>query len=77
VLWFGSMASVETACGDLLAGHPEATKIIFHLGGLGRIDLSAAMMLKRLMENAQQAGLHVEFVDVQPMAKSWVERVWS
>jgi SulP family sulfate permease len=77
VLWFGSMASVETACTDLLADHPEATKITFHLGGLGRIDLSAAMMLRHLMEDARQAGLHVELVDVPPMAKSWVERVWS
>lgn len=76
VLWFGSMASVETACTDLLADHPEAAKIIFHLGGLGRIDLSAAMMLQRLMDDARQAGLHVELVDVPPMAKSWVERVW-
>lgn len=77
VLWFGSMAAVETACSDLLADHPEATMITFHLGGLGRIDLSAAMMLRRLMEDARQAGLQVELTDVPPMAKGWVERVWK
>ena len=48
----------------------------WHLGGLGRIDLSAAMLLQELIVNTQHAGLDVELLEVPPMAKSWVTRIW-
>jgi SulP family sulfate permease len=76
VLWFGSAYTVEVEFAKLLAEHPEAEDIKLHLGGLGRIDLSAAMMFKQLMEDAKAAGMKVELIDVPPMAKSWVDRVW-
>jgi SulP family sulfate permease len=77
VLWFGSTASVETTFIELLASHPETTMIKFHLGGLGRIDLTAAIMLQHFMGDARKAGLTIELIDVPPMAQSWVKRVWS
>ncbi len=77
VLWFGSSAVVEEKLNEALARHKDATKLDLHLGGLGRIDLSAALMLKRLMADAEKAGLEVELVSVPPMARSWVERVWA
>lgn len=77
VLWFGSVYTVEAAFTDLLANNPEAKDVKLHLGGLGRIDLSAAIMFKRLMEDAKAAGMTVELLDVPPMAKSWVDRVWQ
>ena len=76
VLWFGSAYTVEEEFAKLLAQYPEATDIKLHLGGLGRIDLSAAIMFKQLMEDGKTAGLKVELLDVPPMAQSWVERVW-
>ena len=77
VLWFGSAYTVEAEFTKLLAKHPEVTDIKLHLGGLGRIDLSAAIMFKQLMEDAKAAGIKVELLDVPPMAKSWVARVWQ
>jgi len=77
VLWFGSAYSVEAEFTKLLAKYPECTDVKLHLGGLGRIDLSAAIMFKQLMEDAKAAGTKVELLNVPPMAKSWVERVWQ
>ncbi|WP_179131003.1 SulP family inorganic anion transporter [Candidatus Entotheonella palauensis] len=77
VLWFGSAYTVEAEFAELLAKHPEVTDVKLHLGGLGRIDLSAAIMFKQLMEDAKTAGMKVELLDVPPMAKSWVDRVWQ
>jgi SulP family sulfate permease len=76
VLWFGSSFSVETVLTNLLVQYPEVKEVKLHLGGLGRIDLSAAMMLRQFLEDAKQAGVKIELLDVPPMAKSWVERVW-
>ncbi len=77
VLWFGSSANVEEQINDALALHKDVKRLEFHLGGVGRVDLSAALMLKRLKEDAEQAGLEVEFSGIPPMARSWVERIWE
>jgi SulP family sulfate permease len=76
VLWFGSAPLLEEQFIRLLAEHPDVRAVQWHLGGVGRIDLSAAMLLQQLIANAQQAGLDVELIEVPPMAKSWVARVW-
>lgn len=77
VLWFGSAPLVEDALNEALERHEHAQELVLRLGSLGRIDLSAAMMLGRLMDDAREAGLTVRYVDVPPMAASWVKRVWS
>lgn len=76
VLWFGSLASLETTFTTLLAEHPDVQEVQLHLGGLGRIDLNGAITLKQLMDDIKQAEIKVELLEVPPMAKSWVERVW-
>ena len=76
VLWFGSVSSFEAKFTALLTENPDLREVCLHFGGLGRIDLSAAMILKQLMDDARQAGLEIKLCDVPPMAKSLVERVW-
>ena len=76
VLWFGSAASFEEMFTALLAENPDVHVVRLHLGGLGRIDLSAAIVLKQLLDDAERAGLDITLIEVPPMAKSWVERVW-
>jgi sulfate permease, SulP family len=76
VLWFGSAPLLEEEFTFLLAEYPDMRAVRWHLGGLGRIDLSAAMVLQKLTANAQHAGLDVELLEVPPMAKSWIARVW-
>ncbi len=59
VLWFGTARMLEDRFIDLLAGHSEATQLIIHLDGLGRIDLTGALALKTLIADAEGAGLSV------------------
>jgi SulP family sulfate permease len=76
VLWFGSAPFLEDQFTLLLAQYPDVRAVQWHLGGLGRIDLSAALLLQQLIVNAQHAGIDVELLEVPPMAKSWVTRIW-
>jgi SulP family sulfate permease len=76
VLWFGSAPLLEDQFTLLLMQHPDVRTVQWHLGGLGRIDLSAAMLLQEMIINTQRAGLDVELLEVPPMAQSWVARIW-
>lgn len=75
VLYFASAPGLEDAVGRLLAEHPEAERLVVHLDGLGRVDLTGALVLRRLVDDAGSAGLRVELRDVPPQAKKIVERV--
>ncbi len=48
---------------------------VAYLDGLGRIDLTGALILKGLVVDARAAGLVVEMHDVPPQAKKIVQRV--
>jgi SulP family sulfate permease len=75
VLWFGTARSLEQSFLGLLAAHPDARRLAVHLDGLGRIDLSGALALRSLLEDARRAGLEVDVLDVPPRARRVVERV--
>jgi SulP family sulfate permease len=57
VLWFGSAPILERA----LLAHLEASRsihrVVLHLGGLGRVDLTGAMALRRLREDIETSGM--------------------
>lgn len=59
VLWFGTARLLEDRFVDLLAAHPDAKQLLIRLDGLGRIDLTGALALKTLMNDARGAGLSV------------------
>jgi sulfate permease, SulP family len=59
VLWFGTAHALEDRFIDLLAAHPDAKHIALRLDGLGRIDLTGALALRSLIEDAGAAGLDV------------------
>src|SRR3712207_7916394 len=42
VLWFGSAARLEDAFLAHMGAHPEAERLVVHLDGLGRIDITGA-----------------------------------
>lgn len=77
VLWFGSIANFETELQHLLNRHREAKKVILHLEGLGRIDLSAAVSLWSIVNTAKESGIEVSIENVPPMAKAWSKRLWQ
>lgn len=75
VLWFGSAARLEETFLRLVSEHPQATSLVVHLDGLGRIDITGALALRSTLKEATQAGLAVELVDVRPRWRPLVERV--
>lgn len=75
VLYYASAPGLEEAVSRLLAGEPEAARLVFHLDGLGRVDLTGALVLRGLIADAKAAGLEVEVRDVPPQAAKIVERV--
>lgn len=59
VLWFGTARGLEDRFLDLLAAHPDARTLVIRLDRLGRIDLTGALALKTLIDDARGAGLEV------------------
>ncbi len=59
VLWFGAAQRVEDLFLATLADHREADKLHLHLDGIGRLDITAALILRDVLEEAQRSGLEV------------------
>jgi len=59
VLWFGTARSLEDRFLELLAEHSDARQLVVRLDRLGRIDLTGALALKTLIDDARGAGLKV------------------
>lgn len=59
VLWFGTARSLEDRFLELLAEYPDTERLILRLDRLGRIDLTGALALKSLIDDARGAGLSV------------------
>ncbi len=75
VLYFGTEGRIQDAFLRLLAEHPDATRLAVHLDGLGRIDLTGALALRALLQDARVAGIEVEVLDVRPRWRGLVDRV--
>jgi SulP family sulfate permease len=75
VLFFASAPPIEATFGDLLAGHPDAKALVLHCDGLGRIDLTGALALRGVLEEARLAGVSVRLSDVPPHAHRILSRV--
>jgi len=56
VLYFGSAPAVERAINAVLVQHPGVTSVVLHLDAVGRLDLTGALMLRDLVEEAAAAG---------------------
>jgi SulP family sulfate permease len=74
VLYYASAPSLEDTVGRLLHDHQDATELVVHLDGLGRVDVTGALALRDLLADAVEAGLDVEVVDVPLQAAKVIER---
>jgi sulfate permease, SulP family len=43
VLYFGSAPGMERTGNELIAAHRQVTRVVVHLGGLGRVDPTGAL----------------------------------
>lgn len=75
VLFFASAPPLEGAFGDLLAAHQDAQRLVLHCDGMGRIDLTGALALRAVVEDAKAAGVAVELVGVPPQTRRILSRV--
>ncbi|HSE09266.1 MAG TPA: SulP family inorganic anion transporter [Nocardioidaceae bacterium] len=75
VLYFGSAPGVERAVSQLVAEHEEVRRIVVHLGRLGRVDLTGALMLRDLLEEVRSSGIEVELTGAKGHAARILARV--
>ena len=75
VLYFASAPLLQLRMAALLAEHPDATKIVMDLHGLGRLDLTGLYTLRDLAEHARAADVTVEFDGVPDHATDRAHRV--
>jgi sulfate permease, SulP family len=75
VLWFGTARRLEDTFVQLLAEHPDATRLNLRLNRLGRIDLSGALVLDAVVKDARLAGLQVQVSGAPPQARRVLGRV--
>ncbi|MGH9003412.1 MAG: SulP family inorganic anion transporter, partial [Acidimicrobiia bacterium] len=68
VLYFGSVAGLERTFMSILHDHPSARRLVIHMDGLGRVDVTGALALSTLLAEAEEAGLEATIVDVPPQA---------
>lgn len=64
VLWFGSAPILEKALLQSLGEASDVERVVLDLGGLGRVDVTGALVLRQLRKNVGQSGLTVEFTNV-------------
>jgi SulP family sulfate permease len=75
VLWYGTAQKLDDGFIDLLAENPDARQLQIHLLRLGRIDLTGALALKKVISDAKRAGLIVEVGPVPAAAAPLLARV--
>jgi SulP family sulfate permease len=69
VIWFGTAPGLEDRLVRLLAEHRDASWLVVHLDGVGRLDHSGALALRNVLDFARGAGLDVSVDGVPDHAR--------
>jgi SulP family sulfate permease len=69
VIWFGTAPGLEDRLVRLLAEHRDASTLVIHLDGVGRLDHSGALALRNVLDFARGAGLDVSVDGVPDHAR--------
>jgi SulP family sulfate permease len=77
VLYFGSAPAMERTLNELIASHPEVRRVVIHLGGLGRVDVTGALALRDVVEDAHSSGLEVVLQGASDSVAGVLDRVLS
>lgn len=75
VLYFASAPALEASATSLLADHPDVDQMVIHADGLGRVDVTGALVLRTLVQDAHESDIKVAFVDVPPQAIKVLDRI--
>lgn len=75
VLYFVSSSALEDRFIEAMGRHRDAETVLLHLDGLGRVDLTGAIGLRRFVDDAQASGIAVGLVDVPLQSYKIITRV--
>lgn len=75
VLWFGAAQALQDRILGELVEHQDKQRLVVHLDGLGRLDITGAMALRAVLDEAARSGVACEVVGVQPRDRRLVDRV--
>jgi SulP family sulfate permease len=75
VLYFGSAPGLEETFNRVIGENAGVTKVVVHLRGLGRVDLTGALMLRDLVEDARASGVTVEIREAAGQSAVLLARV--
>ncbi len=77
VLWFGSAPLLEKAVARAFADVGDLREIVFHLNGVGRLDITGALLIERIIQQARDAGVEASFDGIPPHAETLMRRVFA
>jgi SulP family sulfate permease len=66
---------LETQILALLADNPRIGRLVLHMERLGRVDLTASIVIAQLVRDARDGGLETEIVAVHPVTARALRRV--
>jgi sulfate permease, SulP family len=75
VLWFGSAQALEQQVLEKVAAHPDAKRLVLHMERLGRVDLTASLVIATLVSDVRSSGLDTEVVAIHPTTAKALHRV--
>ena len=72
VMWFATVPQLERVVREELAGHPDIATVVVDLTGVGRLDYSGAVALRRILERLTAGGVMVGVAGIPPSASTAV-----
>ena len=72
VVWFATVPQVERVVREELALHSDIAAVAVDLAGVGRLDYSGAVALRRILERLSASGVEVSVVGMPPSASAVV-----
>ena len=76
-LWFASAPRLEEALMSRLTDASGVSEVVIHLTGLGRIDLTGALVLKRVVEEIRSMGIPSSLKGVPPQAAELIDNIFG
>ena len=77
ILWFASAPRLEEALAGRLTDAVDTSEVVFHLEGLGRIDLTGALVLKRAVDEMRALGIPSSLQGVPPQARELIDNIFG
>lgn len=77
ILWFASAPRLEEALISRLTDAGGVSEVVIHLDGLGRIDLTGALVLKRAVDEMRTLGIPSSLKGVPPHARELIDNIFG